>query len=67
MSLPKNLKYNGKIESAPSRSSRLNLAPQNGTGNYGLGDTIILNLPARPNLLLATSESYLMFNLALTN
>ena len=67
MSLPKNLQYKGKIESSPCRASRLSLAPQNGTGNYGLGDTIILNLPSRPNLLLATSESYLKFNLAVTN
>lgn len=67
MSIPRNLKYGGKVESSPSRSSRLNLAPQNGTGNYGLGDTIILNLPARPNLLLVPSESYLKFNLAVFN
>ena len=67
MSLPLPLKYGGKIESAPSRSSRLNLAPQNGTGNYNLGDTIIFNLPCRNNVLLVPSESYLKLNLKVTN
>ena len=60
--LPKNLKYGTKIESAVARSSRVNIAPQNGTGNYGAGDTIILNLPTRNNLVLVPSESYLKFN-----
>lgn len=67
MSLPLPLKYGGKIESAPSRSSRLNLAPQNGTGNYNLGDTIIFNFPCRNNVLLVPSESYLRLNVAVTN
>ena len=62
--LPKNLKYGSKIESAPSRSYRTNIAPQNGTGIYNLtGDTIIINIPTRNNLVLAPSESYLKFNL----
>jgi hypothetical protein len=61
--LPKNLKYGSKIESAPSRSYRTNIAPQNGTGIYNLGDTIIVNIPTRNNLVLAPSESYLKFNL----
>ena len=41
--LPKNLKYGSKVESAMARSQRLNVAPQNGTGNYFAGDTIIFN------------------------
>ncbi len=61
--LPKQLHYQSKIESAPSRSQRLNVAPQNGTGPYNLGDTIIINIPTRANLVLAPSESYLKFNL----
>jgi len=64
--LPKNLKYGSKVESAVARSSRVNIAPQNGTGNYGLGDTIILNLPTRNNLVLAPTESYLKFNCTVT-
>ena len=75
MSIPRNLKFGGKVESAPSRSSRLNIAPQNGTGGaavtglggYTNGDTIIFNFPSRANLLLVPSESYLKFNLAVTN
>jgi hypothetical protein len=65
--LPKNLKYGTKIESAVARSSRVNIAPQNGTGNYGAGDTIILNLPTRNNLVLVPTESYLKFNVTLTS
>lgn len=65
--LPKNLKYGGKVESAVARSFRTNIAPQNGTGPYGLGDTIIINIPTRANLVLATTESYLKFRCALTN
>ena len=64
--LPKNLKYGTKIESAVARSMRTNVAPQNGTGPYGLGDTIILNLPTRNNLVLVPTESYLKFNVRLT-
>jgi hypothetical protein len=59
--LPKTLKYGSKVESALARSTRINIAPQNGTGNYVLGDTIILNIPTRNNLVLAPTESYLKF------
>ena len=62
--LPKNLKYGSKVESAVARSSRVNIAPQNGTGTYSLGDTIILNLPTRNNLVLVPTESYLKINVA---
>jgi len=60
--LPKNLKYGSKIESAYSRSLRSNIQPQNGTGPYNLGDTIIINIPTRSGLVLCPSESYLKFN-----
>lgn len=60
--LPKNLKYGSKVESAMARSSRVNIAPQNGTGTYLLGDTIIINIPTRNNLVLVPTESYLKFN-----
>jgi len=59
--LPKNLKYGSKVESAVARSSRVNIAPQNGTAGYNLGDTIIVNIPTRNNLVMATTESYLKF------
>ena len=65
--LPKNLKYGSKVESAVARSFRTNIAPQNGTGTYTLGDTIIINIPTRANLVLATTESYLKFKCAVTN
>lgn len=65
--LPKNLKYGSKVESAVARSFRTNIAPQNGTGPYSLGDTIIINIPTRANLVLATTESYLKFKCAITS
>ena len=65
--LPKTLKYGSKVESSFARSFRTNVAPMNGTGDYVLGDTITLNLPTRNNLVLCPSESYLKFNLRITN
>ena len=65
--LPKTLKYGSKIESAYARSLRSNIAPQNGTSGYGLGDTIIVNIPTRNNLCLVPSESYLKFSMVITN
>ena len=65
--IPKTLRYGNKVESAIARSFRSNIAPQNGTGNYLVGDTIIVNIPTRNNLVLATTESYLKFNVTLTN
>ena len=65
--LPKTLKYGSKIESAYARSMRSNIQPQNGTSGYNLGDTIIVNIPTRNNLVLVPSESYLKFNVAITN
>jgi len=65
--LPKNLKYGSKVESASCKSFRTNIQPQNGTGNYGLGDTISFNIPTRRNLVMVPSESYLKFNITITN
>lgn len=61
--LPKNLKYGSKVESAMARSYRSNVQPQNGTGAYNLGDTVIFNIPTRANLVMVPTESYLKFNL----
>ena len=61
--LPKQLKYGSKVESAAARSSRINIAPQNGTGPYQLGDLITINIPTRSNIVLATGESYLKFTM----
>ena len=65
--LPKNLKYGTKIESSLARSYRTNLQPQNGTGPYNLGDTIILNLSTRNNLVMVPNESYLKFKVTITS
>jgi hypothetical protein len=65
--IPKQLRYGSKLEAASSRSYRTNLAPQNGTGTYNLGDTIIINIPTRRNLVLASSECLLKFTISILN
>jgi len=65
--LPKQLKFGSKVESSLARQYKTNLAPQNGTGPYNLGDTIILNIPTRNNLLLVPTESYFKFNINVTS
>jgi hypothetical protein len=57
--LPKMLKYGSKVVSAPAKSFRTQIAPQNGTGAYNNGDTIIFNIPTRSNLVLCPVDSYL--------
>jgi hypothetical protein len=64
--LPKNLAYGSKVESASARSYRTNIQPQNGTGNYSAGETIIINIPTRNNLVYVPSESYLKFQHTVT-
>jgi len=65
--LVKNLKYGSKVESASARSTRVNIAPQNGTGPYNLNDQIIVNIPTRNNLVLVPTESYLKFTATVTS
>lgn len=65
--LPKNLSYGNKVLSAPARSYKSNIQPQNGTGPYNLNDTIIFNIPTRANLVNATTENYLKFNMTYKN
>ena len=65
--LPKNLKYMNKVESASATAYTSNIAPQNGTGPYSAGQTIIINIPTRNNLCLIGSESTLKFTLTATN
>jgi hypothetical protein len=65
--LPKNLQYGSKVNSAPARSSRSNIQPQNGTAAYQFGDQITINIPSRANLVMVPSESYLKFKIRLRN
>jgi hypothetical protein len=65
--LPKNLKFQDKIEAAAAKSYRSNISPQASTGGYGLGDTITINIPTRSNLVMASSENYLKFDHTITN
>lgn len=61
--LPKNLQYQNKIGSASCRSYTSCIQPQNGTGPYTEGTTIIINIPTSPNTVLVPSESYFKFNI----
>jgi hypothetical protein len=61
--LPKNLKYNNKLESAYARNFSSYIQPQNGTGPYGDSQTIIINIPTAQNLVQAGTESVLKFDL----
>lgn len=65
--IPKNLQYTSKVESAGARALRSNIAPQNGTSGYNLGDTIIFNVPTRANLVNVPTENYLKFDFNLYN
>ena len=58
MSLPSNLRYQSKTESAPARRFLSQIQPQGGT-SFSQGETITLNLPTRSNTCLIPSESYL--------
>lgn len=62
--IPANLVYNGKVESSPARRFRTNIQPQNGTGPYLGGNTVIINIPTQANTFLIPSESYLKFTLS---
>ena len=64
--LPKNLSYGSKVESASAKSYRTNIQPQNGTGAYNAGDTILINIPTRNNLVYVPTESYLKFTHTVT-
>ena len=61
--LPRNLKYQNKVESASANAYTSNIAPQNGQ-SYSDGQTIIINIPTRQNLCLIGSESTLKFALS---
>lgn len=65
--LPKNLRFQNKVESAAAKSYRSNIQPQQGSGPYNLSDTITVNIPTRNNLCLATTESYFKFSATFTN
>lgn len=68
MSIPSNLRYQSKVESAPARRYLTQIQPQGGTGTYNPGDTITINIPTRANTALIPSESYLrgQFNLTVS-
>jgi len=56
--IPKQLLFKNKIESAYARSYSSHIQAMNGD-NYGPGQTIVINIPTSPNLVMAGSESVL--------
>jgi hypothetical protein len=62
--LPKNLKYQNKVESASARAYSSAIQPQGGTNGYVAGNTITINVPTSPNTVLVPSECVLKFELA---
>ena len=64
--LPKKLAYVSKVESGSACFYRTNIQPQNGTGNYDAGDTIIINIQTWHNLVYVPCESYLKFTHTVT-
>jgi hypothetical protein len=64
--LPKQLKYDNKINASYARNFNSSIAPQN-TSNFTLGETCIINIPTSPNMFLSGADSVLSFNLSITN
>ena len=64
--LPKYLAYRSKVESASACSYRTNIPPQNSTGNFNAGDTIIINITTGMNLVYVPCKSYLKFTHTVT-
>jgi hypothetical protein len=67
MSLPRGLQYVNAIQSSYARNYQSNIAPQNGMGPYGPGETIMLNIPTSRNTVLSGGDSVFKFNLTVTN
>lgn len=65
--IPNKLRYGTKVESAPARSFKTNIQPQNGTGPYGLGSVMYFNIPTRSNLFMASTENYMRFDFKYKN
>ena len=62
--LPKNLRYNNKVEASHARSYTSNIQPAGSMGPYLKGTTTTINIPTGPNLCLVCPESVLKFSVA---
>ena len=65
--IPSNLKYGNKVEASMSNTVRSNVAPMNQSSGFVAGQTIMFNIPCTQNTVFAPSESYLKFDLVVTN
>ena len=66
MSLPKNALYTNKVESSYSRNYQSQIQPQNGL-SYNSGETIIINVPTSPNLVMSGADTVLKCTLNIAN
>lgn len=59
--LPKNLRYDNKVEAAMARSYTSNIQPNGALNGYTPGSVTTINIPTGPNLALVGPESVLKF------
>lgn len=65
--LPKNALYQNAINTSFARNYNNIIAPQNGLGPYGGGETIIINIPTGLNTVMSGADSLLKFSVTVTN
>ena len=69
--LPKNLLYQNKLAAAPAQSYSTLISPTSGNGPYsftgGVSSTIIINIPTGGNRVLNPADTYLKFEVSVTN
>ena len=66
MSLPKNALYTNKVQTSYARNYQSQIQPQNGL-NYNAGETIIINVPTSPNLVMSAQDSIMKLTLNIAN
>ncbi len=66
MSLPKNALYTNKVQTSYSRNYQSQIQAQNGL-TYSEGETIIINIPSSPNLVLSGADTVLKCTLNIAN
>jgi len=66
MSLPKNALYTNKVQTSYARNYQSQIQPQNGL-NYNAGETIIINIPTSPNLVMSGADTVLKCTLNIAN
>jgi hypothetical protein len=66
MSLPKNALYTNKVQTSYARNYQSQIQPQNGL-SYNAGETIIVNVPTSPNIVMSGADTVLKCTLNFSN